>query len=74
MKNLGADVIIFGDAWDEANEYATSLVEEGVSKYIHAFADKSVMMGQGTIIPEIESQFDLSNVDIFVASIEVVVY
>ena len=69
LKNLGADVIIFGDAWDEANEYATSLVEEGVSKYIHAFADKSVMMGQGTIIPEIESQIDLSNVDIFVASI-----
>ena len=57
----GAEVIIFGDTYDEAAGHAQQLREERGLVFVHPFDDVDVMAGQGTIalemledVPELE--------------------
>ena len=52
-KNYGAEVILYGDVYDEACEYAYKLAEEHGYTFIHPFNDLAVATGQGTIAMEI---------------------
>lgn len=52
-KGYGAEVVLHGTIWDEANEKAKQLVEEQGLTYIHPFDDDHLIMGQGTVGLEI---------------------
>ncbi|MBE5926754.1 MAG: threonine ammonia-lyase [Lachnospiraceae bacterium] len=52
-KNYGANVVLYGNVYDEACEYAYKLAEEQGLTFIHPFDDLDVATGQGTIAMEI---------------------
>jgi len=52
-KAYGAEVVLHGSIWDEANEKAKQLVEEKGYTYIHPFDDEQLIIGQGTVGLEI---------------------
>lgn len=52
-KNYGAEVVLYGDVYDEACEYAYKLAKEHGYTFIHPFDDPAVATGQGTIAMEI---------------------
>ena len=52
-KSYGAEVILYGDVYDDACEYATKLAEEKGYTFVHPFDDLDVATGQGTIAMEI---------------------
>ena len=52
-KSYGADVILYGDVYDDACKYALELAEKEVYTFIHPFDDLDVATGQGTIAMEI---------------------
>ncbi len=52
-KNLGAEVILYGDVYDEACEKALELAQKEGYTFIHPFDDEAVATGQGTIAMEI---------------------
>lgn len=58
-KNYGAEVILSGDTYDEACEYAKKLGEEKGYTFIHPFDDLDVATGQGTIAMEIIQELPL---------------
>jgi threonine dehydratase len=49
----GADVVLSGKIWDEANEVAKELVRTRGMTYIHPFDDPQLIAGQGTLGLEI---------------------
>jgi threonine dehydratase len=49
----GAEVVLHGSIWDEANEKAKQLVAEKGYTYIHPFDDEQLIIGQGTVGLEI---------------------
>lgn len=53
LARWGAQVIVGGATWDDANRAALARAEEDGLAYIHAFADPAVIAGQGTIGLEI---------------------
>jgi threonine dehydratase len=52
-KGYGADVVLHGQIWDEANEKAKELVEKEGLTYVHPFDDEQLIAGQGTLGLEI---------------------
>jgi threonine dehydratase len=66
-KAYGAEVVLHGSIWDEANEKAKQLVEEKGYTYIHPFDDEQLIIGQGTVGLEIYQ--DWPEVDIAVVPI-----
>ncbi|MEZ3433705.1 MAG: threonine ammonia-lyase [Lachnospiraceae bacterium] len=52
-KNYGAEVILYGDVYDDSCAYAMKLAEERGSTFIHPFDDPDIVTGQGTIAMEI---------------------
>ncbi|MCM1187229.1 MAG: threonine ammonia-lyase [Lachnoclostridium sp.] len=52
-KNYGAEVVLYGDVYDEACTRAYELAEEKGYTFIHPFDDLGVATGQGTIAMEI---------------------
>ena len=52
-KSYGAEVILYGDVYDEACDYALKLAEEKGYTFVHPFDDPAVATGQGTIAMEI---------------------
>lgn len=52
-RDLGAEVILQGDVYDEAAEYAIQLAKEREATFIHPFNDLDVATGQGSIAMEI---------------------
>lgn len=52
-KNYGANVILYGDVYDEACAYAMKLAEENGYTFVHPFDDLDVATGQGSIAMEI---------------------
>lgn len=49
IKKFHAEIVLHGDTYDEAEEYAERLAKESGRTFIHAFDDITVMAGQGTI-------------------------
>ncbi len=58
-KSYGAEVVLHGDVYDEACEYAMQLAEEKGYTFIHPFDDLTVATGQGTICMEIVKELPL---------------
>ncbi len=52
-KGYGAEVILYGDVYDEACAYAYELAEKNGYTFVHPFDDLAVATGQGTIAMEI---------------------
>ncbi|WP_024791103.1 threonine ammonia-lyase [Lebetimonas sp. JS032] len=52
VKEYGGEVVLAGNNYDEAYEYAVNLAKEREFEFIHPFADFDVMAGQGTIALE----------------------
>jgi len=61
-KAYGAEVVLYGNVYDEACEYALALAKEKGYTFIHPFDDLEVATGQGTIAMEIIKE--LPTVDI----------
>lgn len=66
-KSYGAEVILYGDVYDDACQYALNLAEENGYTFIHPFDDEVVSTGQGTIAMEIFQE--LPTVDIILVPI-----
>ncbi|WP_313132162.1 threonine ammonia-lyase [Anaerocolumna sp.] len=66
-KGYGADVILYGDVYDDAYQYAMQLGEEKGYTFIHPFNDEVLATGQGTIAMEIFKE--LPTVDIILVPI-----
>ena len=58
-KGYGADVVLYGDVYDEACAKAYELAEENGYTFIHPFDDLTVATGQGTIAMEIVKELPL---------------
>ncbi|MBP5266093.1 MAG: threonine ammonia-lyase [Lachnospiraceae bacterium] len=58
-KSYGAEVVLHGDVYDEACEYALQLAKEEGYTFIHPFDDPAVATGQGTIAMEIIKELPL---------------
>lgn len=58
-KSYGAEVVLYGDVYDEACAKAYELAEEKGYTFIHPFDDLAVATGQGTIAMEIVKELPL---------------
>ena len=58
-KSYGAEVVLYGNVYDEACEHAYKLAEENGYTFIHPFDDPAVATGQGTIAMEIIKELPL---------------
>lgn len=61
-KELGAEVVLAGNVYDEAYEAAVKLAEEQGLTFIHPFNDLAVATGQGTIAMEIVQELPLVDI------------
>ena len=52
-KSYGAEVVLYGNVYDEACEYALQLAKEQGLTFVHPFDDFDVATGQGSIAMEI---------------------
>ena len=52
-KGYGAEVVLYGNVYDEACEYALKLAKEQGLTFVHPFDDLDVATGQGSIAMEI---------------------
>ena len=66
-KSYGADVILYGDVYDDAYSYACELAEKKGYTFVHPFNDLDVAAGQGTITMEIVQE--LPTVDYIIAPV-----
>ncbi len=53
IRAHASNVIVSGAVWDEANDMALTAAQKEGMTYIHPFADRSVIEGQGTLALEI---------------------
>ncbi|HJA30816.1 MAG TPA: threonine ammonia-lyase [Candidatus Eisenbergiella pullicola] len=58
-KGYGAEVVLYGDVYDEACAKAYELAEEHGYTFVHPFDDLAVATGQGTIAMEIIKELPL---------------
>jgi threonine dehydratase len=58
-KSYGAEVVLYGDVYDEAAGKAMELAKENGYTFIHPFDDPAVATGQGTIAMEIFKELPL---------------
>jgi threonine dehydratase len=56
-KGYGAEVVLHGTIWDEADARARELVESEGLTYVHPFDDLDLIAGQGTIGLELHEQW-----------------
>ncbi|HLU21288.1 MAG TPA: threonine ammonia-lyase [Bacillaceae bacterium] len=66
-KDYGAKVLLQGNGFNEALDYALELREQTGTAFVHAFDDEAIITGQGTVGIEIMDQ--LSDVDAIVCPI-----
>ena len=66
-RDYGAEVILYGDNYDEACKKAKEICEERGAVFVHPFNDEAVICGQGTIGLEIMTQ--LRNIDAVVVPV-----
>ncbi|MGZ8225493.1 MAG: threonine ammonia-lyase, biosynthetic [Methylococcaceae bacterium] len=56
VKAMGADIVLFGDSYNEAYLRANELAEQKGMVFIHPYDDPDVIAGQGTVAIEILRQ------------------
>lgn len=56
-RAYGAEVVLHGNIWDEANEKSKQLCQERGLTYIHPFDDVQLITGQGTLGLEVYQDF-----------------
>ncbi len=56
VREMGAEVILHGNTYDDASEHAKSLVAERGMVFVHPYDDPLVIAGQGTIARELLAQ------------------
>ena len=56
VRDFGAEVVLFGDSYDEAYEKAATIATEQGRTFIHPYDDPEVIAGQGTVAMEIIRQ------------------
>ncbi|BAW79899.1 threonine dehydratase biosynthetic [Candidatus Nitrosoglobus terrae] len=56
VQDLGAEIVLIGDTYDEAYQHALTLAKNEGRTFIHAYDDPDVIAGQGTIGMEILRQ------------------
>ncbi len=61
-KEFGAEVVLYGDVYDDAAEKALELAEKEHYTFIHPFDDLAVATGQGTIAMEIFKELPLVDI------------
>ena len=66
-KSYGAEVVLYGDVYDEACQKAYELADKEGYTFIHPFDNANVIAGQGTI--GLEILHDLDDVDVIVVPI-----
>lgn len=66
-KKYGAEVVLYGDVYDDAYQKAKELEEKEGYVFVHPFNDPDVLEGQGTIALEILEE--LPNTDVIVVPI-----
>ena len=66
-RGYGAEVVLHGTIWDEANEKARELVRDRGLTYVHPFDDLDLIAGQGTLGLEVVR--DWPDVDVIVVPI-----
>ncbi len=66
-RAYGADVVLHGSIWDEANEEAKRLLAEYGYAFVHPFDDLDLIAGQGTLGMEVAE--DLPDVEVVVVPI-----
>ena len=67
LESWGAEVVLTGDVWDDANVAALERADQDGLTYIHPFADPTVMAGQATLAREMLKQS--SQIDVIVVGI-----
>ena len=55
----GAETIVFGEAWDEANDYALELTRDDTTAYIPPFEHPKLWEGHSTIVDELKEDCDV---------------
>jgi threonine dehydratase len=63
VADLGAEIVLHGDDYDEANVKATELARDRGLVFVHPFDDPDVIAGQGTIGMEILRQWHGDAID-----------
>ncbi|ADZ92961.1 threonine ammonia-lyase, biosynthetic [Marinomonas mediterranea] len=58
VRNHGAEVVLFGDAFDEASVKSKEIMAQTGQTYVHPFDDLDTIAGQGTIGMEILHQIE----------------
>lgn len=58
-KDMGAEVVLSGNNYDEAYAEALKIAEEQNLNFIHPFADEDVIAGQGSVALEMIEEEDL---------------
>ena len=58
VKKLGAQVILHGDSYSEAQEHVAQLVAQQPRTFVHPYDDPDVIAGQGTVGMEILRQYN----------------
>jgi threonine dehydratase len=53
IRRLGAELVIGGRTWDEANEAALATAAARGLTYVHPFGDPDIIAGQGTVAVEV---------------------
>jgi threonine dehydratase len=63
VADLGGEIVLYGDDYDQAYEHAAQLAREGGLLFVHPFDDVDVIAGQGTIGMEILRQQHGDDID-----------
>jgi threonine dehydratase len=66
VSALGGDIVLQGQAYDDAYACALALARERDLEFIHPFADPDVIAGQGTIGRELEAQSERRPAAVFI--------
>ncbi len=67
IRQWDAEVVAYGEVWDDANRAALTAAKESGMSYVHAFADPMVIAGQGTL--GLETLAQLPETDVLLVAI-----
>mmetsp|Transcript_34711 Transcript_34711/g.54147 ORF Transcript_34711/g.54147 Transcript_34711/m.54147 type:complete len:364 (-) Transcript_34711:44-1135(-) len=63
IAEQGAEVIVHGEVWDDANKYAHELAKEKNAAYVSPFDHHQIWTGNSSMVPEIKEQLDQHGIE-----------